>query len=197
MFSRSPRLNLATTLTRRGREMKTKTYQIFWMLIALVLFSAVGAQAQYQKPSQSTKQEKKGMSMDMSKMMREPHHILAMAYKENLASFTKALRDQVSGSSTVNSEFANAAVTEMRRSLTQMEQHLQEHMKTMSGDMNMSGMAQQMETHLAPIREHLGELEKDLQAATPDPKKVLVHTDEILKHLNAVSQMHNMHKKSM
>ena len=177
--------------------MKRNIYQALWMVITLVFLSAVGAQAQYQKPSQSTKQEKKGMSMDMSKMMREPHHILAMAYKENLASFTKALRDQVSGSSTVNSEFANAAVAEMRRSFTQMEQHLQDHMKAMSGDMSMSGMTQQMETHLAPIREHLGELEKDLQAATPDAKKVLAHTDEILKHLNAMSQMHDMRKKSM
>lgn len=184
--------------TRKGDEkMKRNVYQTLFMLIALVFLGAVGAQAQGQKPSQSTKQEKKGMSMDMSKMMREPHHILAMAYKENLASFTKALQDQVSGSATVNSEFANAAVAEMRRSFTQMEQHLQGHMKAMSADMNMSGMTQQTETHLAPIREHLGELEKELQAATPDSKKVLMHSDEILKHLNAMSQMHDMHKKSM
>ena len=177
--------------------MRTKAYKALWLALALVLLSAVGVQAQYQKESESAKQEKKGMSMDMSKMMREPHHVLAMAYKENLASFTKALRDQVSGNNTVNSEFANAAVAEMRRSFTQMEQHLQDHMKAMSAEMNMSGMTQQMETHLAPIREHLGELEKDLQVATPDPKKVLVHADEILKHLNAMSQMHDMHKKSM
>ena len=173
-----------------------RNYKTLWMVIALVFVSGV-AQAQGQKPSKSMGQQKKGMSMDMSKMMREPHHILAMAYKENLASFTKALRDQVNGSPTVNSEFAKAAVAEMRRSFTEMEQHLQDHMKGMSADMNMGGMTQQLETHLAPIREHLDELEKDLQAATPDPKKVLAHADEILKHLNAMSQMHEMHKKSM
>ena len=80
-------------------------------VIALMLFSAVGALAQTehqhdtQKPSPSTGvQSKKPMQhdmskMDMSKMMNEPHHVLAMAYMQNMGTFAKALRDQAQASS--------------------------------------------------------------------------------------------------
>src|ERR1039458_8326523 len=53
--------------------------------------------------------------MDMSAMMQEPHHVLAMAYQANLVNFAKALRQKAAEAKPVNPEFARAAVAEMKR----------------------------------------------------------------------------------
>ncbi|MBK5292225.1 MAG: hypothetical protein JJE04_11175 [Acidobacteriia bacterium] len=56
----------------------------------------------------------------MMAMANEPHHVPAMAYHQNLATFAKRLHKQAMGASSVNVEFAQAAVAEMRRSFGQM-----------------------------------------------------------------------------
>ena len=135
-------------------------------------------------------QHKQGM-VDMSAMKQEPHHVLAMAYRDNLVTFAKALRQQAGKATTVAPEFAGAAVTEMRRSFDQMHQHHQEHMKTMSEEMksHMSSMIQEMGTHKTAVEEHLTALEKEVRAGTPNGARVSEHIAEILKHCDAMSTM--------
>ena len=182
--------------------MKTRVHFTIIGLLAFVLSTVLASAVQAQYPSQpSTNPQKKTTpskhgSMNMSEMMREPHHVLAVAYKDNLTTFTKALNAQAKQGGPINTEFAKAAVAEIRRSFDQMNLHLQDHMTAMGSKVSMSmhGMEGQMETHLAPMREHLGELETEIQSATPDPKKVAEHTSEMLKHLNAVSAMHRQGK---
>ncbi len=190
--------------------MKGKVHLTITAVMALVVLILMGAAVQAQYPTgtstttPSSKQEKPtarrhGSSIAMSKMMQEPHHVLAMAYKDNLTKFTKALDAQARRGGALNTEFAQAAVAEIRRSFDQMELHLQDHMKAMGTQvgMPMSRTPERMETHLAPVRQHLGELEQEIQLATPDPKKVAEHTAEILKHLNTVSAMHRHGKGGM
>ena len=131
--------------------------------------------------------------MDMSKMMREPHHVLAMAYQQNLAAFAKALHEQTAQATSVNVEFASAAVAEMRRSFDQMQQHHQGHMKTMSAEMHakMGAMMQQMETHRTELNTQLTALEQEVQSATPDAKKVSTLAADVQTHLDAMSKMHD------
>ena len=85
--------------------------------------------------SQSTMAKNQDAMMDMSEMMQEPHHQLAMAYKQNLENFAKALRDEAAKTATVNPEFARAAVAEMKRSFDLMQQHHQDHIKTIDEKM--------------------------------------------------------------
>jgi hypothetical protein len=62
----------------------------------------------------------------------------------------------------------------------------------MMGDQSksaMSGTMQQMETRLAAIGDHLTALESEVNASTPDPKKVSEHTTEILKQCAGMSAM--------
>jgi hypothetical protein len=135
-------------------------------------------------------QHKEGMQ-GMSGMMGGPHHVLAMAYRDNLATFAKALGGQVAQSKTVDLDLARPAVAEMRRSFDQMRQHHQAQM-TMMGDSTkpaMSGTMQHMETHLTALSEHLTALESEANASTPDPQKVSEHTAEILKQCAAMSAM--------
>jgi cytochrome c556 len=143
-------------------------------------------------------QHQEGMKdmQGMSGMMEGPHHVLAMAYRDNLATFARALRAQVTQSKTVNLDLARPAVAEMRRSFDQMKQHHQAQMSMMADQPKpaMSGMMQQMETHIAALNEHLTALESEVNASTPDPRKVSEHTTEILKQCAGMPAMHGKAK---
>ena len=70
--------------------MKTKAYTTILAVIALMLVSAVGALAQRERQDGAQKPMQHDMSkMDMSSMMNEPHHALAMAYMQNIGTFAK------------------------------------------------------------------------------------------------------------
>ena len=175
--------------------MKTKVISMILMALSLGAFSAMATTAQTKKvSSQSATQGKKELPHDhmMMDMTNEPHHVLAMAYRQNLATFAKALHEQTTGASSVNVEFARAAVAGMRGSFDQMKQHHQEHMQTMSAEMHtkMSGMMQQMETHQNELNTQLTALEQEVQSATPDAKKVTTLAAGVSSHLDAMSNMH-------
>lgn len=177
------------------------------LLVTLTLgaFSAHAATAQHadhstkKSPSKSATQGKHEMSHDQMMTANEPHHVLAMAYHRNLAGFAKALRDQTAGASAVNVDFARPAVSEMRRSFDLMNQHHQEHMKTMSAAMHtkMSAMMQQMETHQVALNTQLTALEQEIQLSTPDAKKVSALAASVSSHLDAMSRMKHDSKGSM
>jgi cytochrome c556 len=165
------------------------------ILLAILMSGAMTtAMAQASTPSSvkmpQHQEPMKGMQ-GMSGMMEGPHHVLAMAYRDNLATFARALRAQVTQSKSVNLELARPAVAEMRRSFDQMRQHHQAHM-TMMGDQSkpaMAGTMKGMETHIAALNEHLTALESEVKANSPDPKKVSEHTTEILKQCAGMSAM--------
>jgi hypothetical protein len=131
-----------------------------------------------------------GMS-GMNDMMGGPHHTLAMAYRDNLATFARALQDQVAKSKTVDLDLARPAVTEMRRSFESIQQHHQAH-KAMMGaaDSTMLRMMQHMDSSMAAAGEHLTALEAELNGSAPDPGKVTAHTTAILKLCAGTPGMH-------
>ena len=184
--------------------MKRKAYSII-LAFMIMFISAVVAPAQEHQhqhgekkpPAQETakKDAHEHGSMDMNKMMQEPHHVLAMAYAENLARFAKALRDQVDATKSVDAEFARAAVGEIRRSFDTMQQHLAEHSKTMSADHgNHTGAMQAMNAHVSAIRQSLTMLEREIEAAAPQASKVSERAAEIIKHIDEMSHSHGGHK---
>ncbi len=175
--------------------MKTQKHSIVLAAASLLalLMSGATATGMAQTPTPppgKMPQHQEGMP-GMSGMMGGPHHVLAMAYRENLATFARALQGQVTQSKIVNLDLARPAVAEMRRSFDQMQQHHQAQM-TMMGDQTkppMSGTMQHMETHLTALSEHLTALESEVNASTPDPKKVSEHTTELLKQSAGMSAM--------
>jgi polyhydroxyalkanoate synthesis regulator phasin len=144
---------------------------------------------------QSTMTKNQDGMMDMSAMMQEPHHQLAMAYKQNLENFAKALRDEAAKTATVNPEFARAAVAEMKRSFDLVQQHHQDHMKTIDDKMkaHMSDMMKQMEAQDAAIKEALAGLDKEVQNSVPNSKAISQYVDVILKNC----EMPKMHGEMM
>ena len=180
--------------------MKAQAYTTILSVIALMLFSAVGALAQTEHQHGAQKPMQHDMSkMDMSSMMNEPHHALAMAYMQNIGTFAKTLHSQAEGTSKLNTEFARAAVAEIRRSLDQMEEHHAEHMKMMSEEMrsHMASMMKEMDMHHSMVKDAVSALEKDVRPDQPDSKQVATDSALLLKHLDEMSKMHDDKGKKM
>lgn len=167
------------------------------MTLGLGAFSPTTTIAQHDghpstnSPSRPATQGGHMMSHDHMMMANEPHHVLAMAYHQNLAAFAKALQEQTAHAGSVDVEFARAAVNEMRRSFDQMEQHHQRHMQTMSAEMHttMSARMEQMETHRAELNTQLTALEREVRLSVPDAKRVSALAASIQKHLEVMSKM--------
>jgi hypothetical protein len=175
---------------------KARPYTMILAVISLTILITSGVAAtsqpkQGEMPKGKMSKNRQGM-MGMSAMRKEPHHLLAMAYKDNLVNFAKALRQQAAVTKTVNPEFARAAVAEMRRGFDQMQQHHQDHMKTMDEKMKaqMADMMKQMDAHHLAIKEHLAALDKEVQTSTPDAKSISKYVAEILKHCDGMAKMH-------
>ena len=187
--------------------MKKLSYRVTLATIAVAILMVSGATAISQQehsgmppssqPSQSTKPHHQQGMMDMSAMMQEPHHVLAMAYKDNLVNFAKALHQEASQTKPMNPEFAREAVAEMKRSFDQIQQHHRDHMKTM--DMKtmdekmkaqMADMMKQMDARHTAIQEHLAALDKEAHTSAPDSKSIATHAAELLKQFDGMSKMH-------
>jgi len=170
--------------------------------IATVILSVSGIAAMAQqggsgkpaseKPSPATVHQHQHDMMDMSAMKQEPHHVLAMAYKDNLVTFCTALRNHANEAKQVNTEFARAAVAEMKRSFDKMQQHHSDHMKTMDDKMKaqMADRMKQMDAHHASIQEDLAALDKEVNNSAPDAKSISKYSSDLLKQCDAMSAMH-------
>jgi hypothetical protein len=167
------------------KSMKTKAYTTILTVSALIAFGALGALAQ-------TEHQQKDMSkMDMSGMMNEPHHALAMTYMQTIGSFAKTLQDQAEGACPLNVKVAREAVDEMKRSLDRMEEHHAEHVKTMNDEMrsHMAAMMKEMEAHRTMLKDAVSALEKDVKVDRPDSRKIATDSANVLKHLDDMSKM--------
>ncbi len=164
------------------------------LALSLVALAAVVPQAKPPKevPVQVAPEGKQGMSHTHMKMAREPHHLLCMAYRQNLVAFTKTLHDQTGHGRTFHLECARTAVSEMRRSFDQMNLHHDEHMKTLPTDMHsgMHKMLKQMEHHKAGLDTELTALEQEVKEASPDVKKLARLAGNVHSHCAGMSTMH-------
>ena len=179
--------------------MKTRALSTISMILTL---GALGATAATPEQADSTSKPALGkMEMSHDHMMAtEPHHVLAMAYHQNLAAFAKALHEQAASEGPLNIDFARSAVSEMRRSFDQMKQQHQEHMAGMSAEMHakmdakmgakMSEMMEKMQTHQADMNTQLTALEEEIHSSSPDTKKISALAEEVHEHLTDMAKMH-------
>lgn len=175
--------------------MKTKVISAISMACVLGASSAMASDFQHEGHA-----AKKAMTHDHGDhmmMANEPHHLLAMAYHQNLATFAKVLHEQTDHAASVDVAFARTAEIEMRRSFGEMKLHHEEHVKTMSAEMHtkMSGMRKQMETHHTELIALLDALEKEVNLAKPDVKKVSTLAANIHAHCDAMSKMDSGHQE--
>ncbi len=164
---------------------------------AMLLFGAVSVLAQAEKKHDAQSPMQHGMSKtEMSSMMNQPHAALAMAYRQNIVTFGKTLHSQAKGGGPLDLSLARTAVAEIRRGFDQMEAHHGEHAKTMNDDMRarMAARMKDMDTHRAMLRDAVVALENDVRAAQPDARQIAGDSANLLKHLDAMSKMHDARK---
>jgi hypothetical protein len=170
------------------------TTRIAGVALPLLLAGALApsATAQVRRPPRDTSMSHGGAmsaASGMAAMMSGPHHALALAYDESLATFARALQADVMRTDMVNVELARPAVTEMRRSFDQMKMHHEAQMSSgnmmmkmpMPTDSSRTTMMAGMQTKMAAIETHLSMLEAEVNSTAPNATKVREHTAEILQ----------------
>jgi hypothetical protein len=107
----------------REAKMKKHAYITSLAVIALMGFGTMTALAQskaqhpYAGQAASAQAGKKGaermnhdiLKRDISDVTSEPHEVLAMAFMQNIGTFTKVLSEQAQGSRPLSADFARAA----------------------------------------------------------------------------------------
>ena len=133
-----------------------------------------------------------GMSAEMAKMMKSPHHMLMTAHMKSMSEFARTLRDQAVKPGALDVEFARANVAELRHNLDAMEAIHQKHMEGMNAEMKakMQMMMEKMGKERSMVKDQVSALETDVQADKPDSKQVAAHTNALLKHFGMMSKMH-------
>ena len=127
----------------------------------------------------------------MKEMMRNPHHLLMMAYHNNVMTFGHKLKMVAKQGETVPRDFARTAVAEMKRSVEEMERHRAEAMRNMPADVKgHADMKKMMDQHLVTVKTHLRELET---LAGKDR----VPSAEVIKHLEFMQQCEGMECEMM
>lgn len=178
--------------------MKRAGFPVVALAMALAAFSAAASSIRREENSTRkappTAQGMQAMSQDQREhmmMANESHHVLAMAFHQNLATFAKALHEHTEHASSVNAGFVRTAQIEMRRCFGEMRLHHEEHMKTMSAEMQkkMGWMRKQMETHHKELINLLDALEKEADLASPDAKTVSTLAAGIHTHCDGISTM--------
>lgn len=167
------------------------TYLVTLSLGAFTSMASSQAPADHPGHKEAPKSEMNKHAM----MSEEPHHVLAMAYHQNLVVFAKALQQETASAKPVNVVFARAAVAEMRRSFDQMKMHHQEHMQTMGSAMQskmkgMKGMMEQMAAHQAEMDTQLKSLQQEVELSAPDAKKLSTLAASVYTHLLSMNKMH-------
>ncbi len=162
--------------------------------IMLVLAIPSVAWAQHKHGGQK-KAATSGMKMDMPMMMmmmKSPHHKLMTAYMKSMSAFATSLRDQAVKPQALGVEVARATVAELRHNLDAMEALHQQHMQSMSAEMQakMKMMMEKMDKKGAEMKDQISALETDVQADKPDSAQVTAHANALLKHLGMMSKMH-------
>lgn len=157
-----------------------KQILVVWTAMAVVFLTVSSIAAQ----------DDKKMKMDMAEMKKSPHHTVMMAYRHNVLTFAKSLRDMTAGGKLEDVELARNAFTEIKHSLEKMEEIHQSHMGKMKPEMMtmMKPMMEKMQAEQAIVKGHILELEKALQVATPNALDVNTHATALVKQLEKMDK---------
>lgn len=167
--------------------MKKQMLVILTVLMAVLL--GVGVVAAQDAKKMEKDKMKKDMMMDMDAMKSGPHHSVMMAYKQNVLTFAKALRDMSKGGKLADVDLARNAFAEIKQSMEKMDAIQKSHMSKMSPEMRekMKPMMEKMQADQVAVKEHILALEKALQVDSPDALAVEKHAAALVSQLEKMS----------
>ena len=135
-------------------------------------------------------QDGKKMKMDMAAMMKSPHHTVMMAYRQNVLTFAKSLRDMTAGGKLEDVDLARNAFAEIKHSMEKMDEIHQSQMGKMKPEMMtmMKPMMEKMQAENMPVKEHITALENALQVAAPNAMDVNKHAAALVMQLEKMDK---------
>lgn len=128
--------------------------------------------------------------------MQNPPQKRVMAHLKNLVDSANLLRQQVISTGNLEKGSAARTVAQMKQSLAQMQKHHAEYKKTMAEGVK-NGMAetmQVMDARMAQAGKHLKMLEQELNVGAPDPKRLRLELDGLVRQCELM-QMNGRKKK--
>ena len=157
-----------------------KQILVIWTAIVTVLLCGGGIAAQNGKK----------MNIDMEAMKKSPHHLVMMAYQNNVLTFAKTVRDMTKDGKLEDVDLARNAFAEIKRSMEKMDDMHQSHMSKMKPEMMtmMKPMREKMQAEKAIVKEHILALEKTLQADKPDAREVAKHAAALVSQLEKMDK---------
>ena len=163
--------------------MKKQILMISTVMVMVIL--SIGSIA-----AQDSKKMKMNMMMDMKAMMKSPPHTVMMAYRQNVLTFAKSLRDMSAGGKLEDVDLARNAFTEIKHSMEKMDDIHQSHMGKMKPEMMtmMKPMMEKMQAEQAIVKGHILELENALQIATPNAMDVNKHAAALVMQLEKMDK---------
>lgn len=153
---------------------------VMGMAIAMVLLSIGSIAAQ----------DSKKMKMDMMAMMKSPHHTVMMAYRHNVLTFAKSLRDMTAGGKLEDVDLARNAFAEIKHSMEKMDDIHKTQMGKMSAEKleMMKPMMEKMKAENDIVKAHCHALEKALQADAPNAMEVNKHAAALVSQLEKMDK---------
>jgi hypothetical protein len=174
--------------------MKKTIVSSITLIFALAL-TASFAFAQEKKPGM----DKMKMDMSMDEMHKSPEHMLMMAYKNNLETFSRTLVEAANDNPELQPYFARALVAEMRRSADKMKDIHKDHMSMMSAEQiaSMSEMMEKMKLKDAEQEEHIKALEGLVKSEYLNNKEIIKHAEPLAGSSDKMKMMedHKMKDK--
>lgn len=161
-----------------------KQMLVVWTAIVVVLLCVGGIAAQDGKKMDKDKM-KKDMMMEMAAMHKSPHHLVMMAYRNNVLTFAKTVRDMTTGGKLEDVDLARNAFAEIKHSMEKMDDIHKTQMGKMSAEKleMMKPMMEKMKAENVIVKEHFLALEKALQADKPDAREVNKHAAALVLQL--------------
>ncbi len=172
-----------------------KQRMILVSAILAIILSVMGVAAQDGKKMSHDTMKKDGMDM-MSEMKKSPHHSVMMAYKQNVLTFAKTLRDMSKGGKLADVDLARNAFAEIKHSMEKMEGIHQSHMSKMSAEMRekMTPMMEKMQAEKNAFKEHIIALDKAFESNSPDAISVEKNAAALVKKLEKSGMSDNEKK---
>lgn len=174
--------------------MKIRKLNIGILLVFVFILSVSNSFAQDQKSKMKEMKDKP----EMAEMMKSPQHKLMMAYRQNLLTFAKTLRDAAKESENIDADFAKSIVAEIKRSSEMMDKIHKDHMESMDAAMleKMSSNMDKMKKDQDALKANISALEESVQKDSLNSKEIETRAEAIISQLGKKDKM-KMEKKEM
>jgi polyhydroxyalkanoate synthesis regulator phasin len=175
--------------------MKSNAYRTILGAVAIAVCCAGYGLAQTETGHGANRTHSDVSNTDVSAVTNEPHQILATAYIQSMETFARALSDQGQAGGQLSTDFARAAVDEIRRSMDEAQEQHQAHMKTMGENIHyalplMMKDMKDADPRWSGLREAVKALENDVQGYTLNGKQIAADSADLLKRLEEMPRIH-------